>query len=417
MIEQSRSSPYVLVISNRDLAEYLINLSAQEVIARLPDPIASPEPTRRQRNLAFTNPSTAKDRTQLKYFIRGWGKRGQNIKREDNIGSLEINREEGISKVFLAEAEENNPFCLETIVEKPILKAPYNYAIIDKEDPRVTFLKDLNLYIITITETRITRNLKQDSSLQFNPAIYITKNFERYKRKRGNAKTGLWLFTKDWVVFPKKVLDPFGQKEFAALFSTRVGKEDISYVTKNYYRERPGIWIAYSDNLVHWYGHREVLSPKTIEAKLAPSSQPIDIGRYWLVFIHAVKIEQHIGNGIKYITQDQVDSMSENEKKSIERCYTPQAILLDKLNPNKVYYVTEDLAQPEGWEISPEYKLRHHMITSAMQAILLDGQPICRYVTWYGAGDTYSGAAIIRPENLREMMKQVPQERIPILKS
>ncbi len=413
MVDQSISSPYVLVISNRYLAEYLIELSAKNIMARLPKPIASPEPTHKMRNLAFTNPSTAKYGTELRYFVRGWGNIGKCIERKDSLGDWKIERAEGISRIFKAKAKQDDPFTLENIVEKPVIKAQYNHSIIDKEDPRVSFLEDWNLYAITVTETRMARNVKQDPSLQFNPVIYITQNFERYTRKRGNPTTGLWLFTKDWVLFPKKVSDPFEQKAFAALFSTRVGKEDINEVTKNYYRKRPGIWIAYSHNLVHWYCHKEILLPRINEAKLGPSSQPIELGKYWLIFIHAVKMEQHIGNGIRYIDQGKIDLLSEKEKQGTERVYTPQAILLDKSHPEKVYFVTEDIAQPKEWEISPEYRLRHHMITSAMKAILLDGQPTGRYITWYGGGDKHSGAAIIHPENLRQAMQQVPKERIP----
>ena len=102
--------------------------------------------------------------------------------------------------------------------------------------------------------------------------------------------------------------------------------------------------------------------------------------------------------------------MSEEEKEKTTRVYTPKAIKLDKMQPHKVLATTGDLTQPKDWEINPDFRLRHFMITSAMECTLLNGHPIEAYMIWYGGGDRNTGAALINPKSLEEQFRPFPKD-------
>jgi len=180
-----------------------------------------------------------------------------------------------------------------------------------------------------------------------------------------------------------------------------------------YYRETPGIWIAYTKDVVHWYGHREILLPDVLDTKLGPGSTPIKTPHGWLPLNHAVKIEETCESGTRrYITLKEQEAKGEKGDDDT-RVYTPQAILLDLHQPHKCIGVSEDLAEPNGWEVNPKLHIKHLMITQAMKGLLVDGQVTKTIIGFYGGGDTSFGALVMDEDYVTNSIYKVPQERIP----
>ncbi len=101
--------------------------------------------------------------------------------------------------------------------------------------------------------------------------IAYTKNFVIWKRLEPNWPEEN---NKDAVLFPEKI--------------------DGRYVLFN--RPTTGvpmcIWIAYSDNLINWYDHKEVMAPLGEETweggKIGAGSPPIKTEKGWLLIYHGV---------------------------------------------------------------------------------------------------------------------------------
>lgn len=384
-------------------------------MARLDRPIASPSNSP-LINAALTNGTFAITPDGIiHYLLRGWGKEGTNlisIDRNISNRAWNLTRNEGYSYLFYTQGRRGNPFSLEDISEEPVLLA--EAGEFDSEDARITHIHKTDWYAIFTTTTGPSTKPNGHPNVGYSPALYFTKDFNTYYRTSANHKTGLWKFTKDWVLFSEQVTDPYNNKAHAALFSTRVPKEFAQVrEVRRYYRKAPGIWIAYSKDLVNWYGHREILRPQRKESHLGPGSTPIKTKYGWCHFIHAVKIEDPSQPGTAYMDLGDFLKMNGEEQKKKIRVYTPQMILLDTNRPDHCTYVTDDLAQPKDWEINTKTGLKHFMITQAMECILANRRV---FAATYGAGDKHTGAVIIDPAYLRGSMYKVPTERIPIPK-
>lgn len=57
-----------------------------------------------------------------------------------------------------------------------------------------------------------------------------------------------------------------------------------------YFPEKPSIWIAYSDNLEDWYGHKVVMEPEEDweSVKIGAGPPPIKTDKGWLLIYHGV---------------------------------------------------------------------------------------------------------------------------------
>jgi len=77
----------------------------------------------------------------------------------------------------------------------------------------------------------------------------------------------------------------------AALFPEKInGKYVLLHRPMD--KESVGIWIAYSDNLTEWYGHREVMAPLRDggweSRKIGAGAPPIRTEKGWLLIYHGV---------------------------------------------------------------------------------------------------------------------------------
>jgi predicted GH43/DUF377 family glycosyl hydrolase len=125
------------------------------------------------------------------------------------------------------------------------------------EDPRITFLE--NKFYVTFIYT----SPKWQGA---RACLATTKDFKKFK-KMGE-------------------IIPEIDDRNVVLFSEKIkGKYVI------YHRILPSIWIAYSDNLKKWYGHKIIMTPRKNEwdcFKIGAAGPPIKTEKGWLLFYHGV---------------------------------------------------------------------------------------------------------------------------------
>jgi predicted GH43/DUF377 family glycosyl hydrolase len=86
-----------------------------------------------------------------------------------------------------------------------------------------------------------------------------------------------------------------------ALFSDRV---DGRYCM--FHRREPDIWLAYSDDLVHWTDHRRVFGPRPgwESLKVGISGPPLRVDQGWLLVYHGVDDERVYRQGVALLDAD-----------------------------------------------------------------------------------------------------------------
>lgn len=138
------------------------------------------------------------------------------------------------------------------------------------------------------------------------------------------------------------------------------------------HRRYPDIWIAYSDDLVHWTDHTKVLSPipdTWQDARVGIAGPPIKTAQGWFLMYHAARLDNN--------------------------SYRLGAALLDLNDPAKVLARQADpLIEPElEWE---KVGFVPNVIFSNGHAIKGDDL----YV-YYGGADTVIGVAAMRLSDIR----------------
>lgn len=138
-----------------------------------------------------------------------------------------------------------------------------------------------------------------------------------------------------------------------------------------YHRRPPSIWVAFSDDLVHWQDHKIIMTPregKWDSYKIGIAGPPILIKEGWLLIYHGV-----------------------DEKKT----YRLGAALLDRQDPTKV------LARQEEPILEPELEWERKGLVP--NVVFSCGQCIVNGVllVYYGACDTCIGVAGIEIEKIK----------------
>lgn len=141
------------------------------------------------------------------------------------------------------------------------------------EDPRITFLAELGLYVIAYTA--------------FGPrgprvALAVSSDLEQWERK-GLVRFGDELDSvdnKDAAFFPEPVAGPDGGPAFALLH-------------RPVNEERPGIWLSFAKDptdLGELSGHRKIAGPERPweDLKIAAGPPPIRVDGGWLLLHHGV---------------------------------------------------------------------------------------------------------------------------------
>ena len=147
----------------------------------------------------------------------------------------------------------------------------------------------------------------------------------------------------------------------AALFPAKIGGRYAML-----HRRPPDIWLAYSDDLLHWEHHTPILQTipgSTWEsAKIGAAGPPIRTDRGWVLIYHGVSKDHHYSLGIA---------------------------LLDLNDPSKVLARQEDpiLKSELDWEI---HGFVPNVVFSCGQVIKND-----QLLVYYGGADTAIGVAAV----------------------
>ncbi len=173
-------------------------------------------------------------------------------------------------------------------LEDPIFEPEHDLEWRGVEDPRVVWLEDR----FFMTYTGYSRQGIQ-------PYLAESTNLIHWRR-RGVALPEME--NKDHVLFPE-----------------RVGGRYVML-----HRRPPAIWIAFSEDLEHWEGHRPILEPRPglwDEARVGAGGPPIPTEAGWLLIYHGVDARNTYRLGLA---------------------------LLDREDPTRV------LARPRGFVLEPE---------------------------------------------------------------
>ncbi len=155
----------------------------------------------------------------------------------------------------------------------------------------------------------------------------------------------------------------------AALFPERIAGRYVML-----HRRPPDIWLAYSDDLAHWYGHTRLMQALPDShwecLKIGAAGPPIRTEDGWFLIYHGV---------------------SEYKR------YCLGAAFLDLQDPAKVLArQPEPLLEPElDWEINGHVP---NVVFSCGQAVLGD-----EIYVYYGGADTAIGVAAMRLSDIRSL--------------
>ena len=155
-------------------------------------------------------------------------------------------------------------------LDKPVLKFGAEYETRGVEDPRVTLLESVFYMTYTGYSVHGTR-----------ASIAKSHNLIDWQRV--------------CVALPDE------DNKDHALFSDRVNGRYCMF-----HRREPDIWLAYSDDLVHWTDHRRVFGPRPgwESLKVGISGPPLRVEQGWLLVYHGVDDERVYRQGVTLLDAD-----------------------------------------------------------------------------------------------------------------
>lgn len=236
------------------------------------------------------------------------------------------------------------------------------------EDPRITQIDD-DFYITYVAvPERIMLNgesFPRTKPLQTATALLRTRDFKIFENLGVISPPGS--DNKDIVLFPKKIGGrycmlhrPNNWNRPHCTLRQEAGHEPNWPCTLEDLPEKPGIWMAWSDDLSTWTDHQVFLNSSHVnDAKIGPGLPPIETPHGWLVIYHHVE---------------------ELEDKSFK--YTTRAALFDLADPTKrLGKLSYDILAPEA-----PYELEQHSSIVFPTGGYVSGDTLYIY---YGASDKY----------------------------
>ena len=225
--------------------------------------------------------------------------------------------------------------------EKPVFSPAIQEELYGVEDPRITYLE--GYYYINYTAY---------SPTGIKVAMARTKNFITYDRFGPILPESP---NKDAALFPEKI--------------------NSKYVL--IHRIEPDIWLAFSDDLIHWDNYVKIASPRKDywdNVKIGAGAPPIKTEYGWLLLYHGVE------EGPRYT-------------------YRLGFILLDLKDPIKLIKRSEEpiLEPEEEWEIFggvPNVVFSDAMVKYKN-----------KYYVYYGGADNYIALATVDVEKVEKWMR------------
>jgi len=221
----------------------------------------------------------------------------------------------GVSRLGYASSRDG--FTIDERTDEPIFcpDAVNDMECRGVEDPRLTRIGD-RIYMTYTAYGRVPRIPRDMRSVQIGMTSISVKDFVA---KRWNWEKRYYplpnVDDKDCVIFPEKIKN--------------------RYVM--YHRIHPCIWIAYSDDLVHWYDHNVIMSPEEEWEyfKIGAGSPPIKTEKGWLITYHAVDARYWYRTGLALADLDDPSKIAWRMKKPLlepEKPYEKNGVI-----PNVVF--------------------------------------------------------------------------------
>lgn len=267
---------------------------------------------------------------------------------------------------------------------------------IDLKDPRVITLQD-KVYLTTISHLRLARSRDgHHFTVDAKPALFPDQPYEAYGLEdpritklgdtyyvvyKGVSSIGILqclASTKDFVTWQKHGIIFCPENMDGMLFPEKI---DGSYAALHRpspkYIGTPNMWIARSEDLIHWGEHRLLLDTSGGDwegARVGGGAVPFRTDLGWLEIYHAATPEDH---------------------------YCLGAILLDKNHPEKLIAksVNPILKPTASYEIQG---LMPHVVFSC--GALLHGDTVSIY---YGAADTVMAGADLSLSEILDSLESV----------
>ncbi|HPO83045.1 MAG TPA: glycosidase [bacterium] len=225
-------------------------------------------------------------------------------------------------------------------LDKPVFEHKGDHETFGAEDPRITKIGDTFYMLYTAY-----------SEIGVRVSLASTKNFIAWTRY------GVVLpdvDDKDAVLFPEKI--------------------NNKYVMLH--RIHPDIWIAYSDDLIHWNGHRVIMTPRKgywDSEKIGAGAPPIKTEKGWLIFYHGVDGDNVYRLGVALLDLEDPSIVLKRQEEPV-------------LEPEKYYEL-------EG--IVPN-------VVFTCGAVEVNDT----YYVYYGGGDYVIGVATVKKEEVRDFIEE-----------
>ena len=214
-------------------------------------------------------------------------------------------------------------------------------------DPRVTYIKEDDMYYII-------RPLTTDS---FGTSSLLGR-------------------TKDFVTYEEMSIIALPENRVPCLFPEKINGKYMRFDRPTYGASgRAGIWVSYSNDLIHWGEYRHFLAPWTDWGKMKIGPTPPIKTKYgWLEIIHGVK-------------------------PSHQRRYSLGAVLMDLNDPTKI------IGKANSPILTPTmpYEYMGHVPNVVFACGALADEENDELRIYYGAADTCIGLAIGKLSEIAEM--------------
>jgi len=178
--------------------------------------------------------------------------------------------------------------------------------------------------------------------------------------------------TKNFIAWTRYgVVLPDVDDKDAVLFPEKINNKYVML-----HRIHPDIWIAYSDDLIHWDGHRVIMTPRKgywDSEKIGAGAPPIKTERGWLIFYHGVDGDNVYRLGVALLDLGDPSIVLKRQEEPV-------------LEPEKYYEL-------EG--IVPN-------VVFTCGAVEVNDT----YYVYYGGGDYVIGVATVKKEEVRDFIEE-----------
>ncbi|HOK55545.1 MAG TPA: glycosidase, partial [Armatimonadota bacterium] len=221
------------------------------------------------------------------------------------------------------------------------------------EDPRITRIDD-TFYIPYVGTSVYPVAEQRQPTFKIGPpwrcrvSMLSTTDFKSY--------------TRHGVILPE-----FDDKD-AVIFPEKIGGKYVMY-----HRLLPDIWISYSDDLINWYDHKPVMTPKAgswDNERIGAGAPPIKTPEGWLNFYHGVDDNRVYRLGVFLSDLDDPSKIISRSKMPI-------------LNPEHAFECVGQVCN----------------VVFTCGVIERDGQ----YLIYYGGADSSIGVATLGKDRLKDI--------------